>query len=71
MSMVIHLASRRAVQSLSPVKGNPHQHFADAANGLSMAARYLRDGNIAGAQRKAVQALAALRQLQAVEGGAQ
>ena len=67
MSMVIHLASRCAAPSL-PATGTPDpiQHFADAHNALAMALHYLRqpgDANVAGATRKAVQALAALRRL--------
>jgi hypothetical protein len=49
------------------------QAFADAHNALSMAAYYLRQpaANVPGATRKAVQALAALRRLDAmVQGGA-
>ena len=70
MSMVIHLASRCAAPSL-PATGTPDpiQHFADAHNALAMALHYLRqpgDANVAGATRKAVQALAALRRLAAV-----
>lgn len=66
---VVHLASRRAAPSL-PVEGDPQQHLVDVHNGLQMALHYVRHGNHAGAQRKAVQALAALRKLQTVEGGA-
>lgn len=69
MSMVIPLASRSAAPTL-PVKGSndPVQAFADASNALAMAARYLRqtDANVTGATRKAVQALAALRRLDAL-----
>ena len=39
-------------------------HRSDACNALSMAAYYARSGNTAGAQRKAAQALAALRRLE-------
>lgn len=67
MSMVIHLASRCAAPSL-PATGTPDpiQHYADAHNALAMALHYLREpdqANVAGATRKAVQALAALRRL--------
>ena len=67
MSMVIHLASRCAAPSL-PATGTPDpiRHYADAHNALAMALHYLRqpgDANVAGATRKAVQALAALRGL--------
>ncbi|UCV01343.1 hypothetical protein KI609_05870 [Acidovorax radicis] len=64
--MVIHLASHCAAPSL-PATGTPEpiQHFADAHNALAMALHYLRQpsGNVPGATRKAVQALAALRRL--------
>jgi hypothetical protein len=52
---------------------DPIQAFADASNALAMAAYYLRQpaANVPGATRKAVQALAALRRLDAmVQGGA-
>lgn len=51
---------------------DPVQAFADASNALAMAAYYLRQpANVPGATRKAVQALAALRRLDAlVQGGA-
>jgi len=67
MSMVIHLASRCAAPSL-PATGthDPIQLHADAHNALAMALHYLRQpdqANVAGATRKAVQALAALRRL--------
>ena len=45
---------------------NEAQHLADAHNALAMALHYLRqpgDANVAGATRKAVQALAGLRRL--------
>lgn len=75
MSMVIHLASRCAAPSL-PATGTPEpiQHFADAHNALAMALHYLRqpgDANVAGATRKAVQALAALRRLNVPAGDIQ
>ncbi len=75
MSMVIHLASRCAAPSL-PTTGTPDpiQHFADAHNALAMALHYLRqpgDANVAGATRKAVQALAALRRLNVPAGDIQ
>lgn len=66
MTNVIPLASRCAAPSL-PATGTPDpiQHFADAHNALAMALHYLRQpsGNVPGATRKAVQALAALRRL--------
>ena len=60
---VITKASRRA--AITPSKGTPIQHHADAHNALSMAVHYLSQphANVAGARRKAVQALAALRSL--------
>ena len=74
MSMVIHLASRRAAPT-TPATGTPDpiQAYADAHNALAMALHYLRtpSGNLPGATRKAVQALAALRRLDAMgQGGA-
>ena len=68
---IITLASRRA----APTNPTPdtyeaaQQAYADASNGLSMARHYLQQGNFAAAQRKMVQALAAVRGLQ-TEGGA-
>jgi hypothetical protein len=67
---IITLASRRA----APTNPTPdtyeaaQQAYADASNGLSMARHYLQQGNFAAAQRKMVQALAAVRGLQ-TEGG--
>lgn len=75
MSTVIRLASRSAAPS-SPATGTPDpiQAFADAHNALSMAMHYLQQPeamNVPGATRKAVQAVAALRRLNAsVQGGA-
>lgn len=74
MSMVIHLASRRAAPT-TPATGTPDpiQLHAEAHNALAMALHYLRQpaGNVPGASRKAVQALAALRRLDAMgQGGA-
>jgi len=67
MTMVIQLASRRAAPT-TPAKGTPDpiQLHAEAHNALAMALHYLRTpaGNVPGAARKAVQALAALRTLQ-------
>lgn len=71
MSRVIHLASRRAVHITGTT--DPIEAFAEAHNALSMALHYLRQpsGNLPGATRKAVQALAALRRLDAsTQGGA-
>ena len=67
MTNVIPLARRRAATT-PPTTGNPDpiQSFGDACNALSMAAHYVRSGNNAGAQRKAIQALAALRRLEGV-----
>ena len=61
---VITKASRRA--AITPTTGNdPIQLHADARNALSTAVFYLSQpqANVAGARRKAVQALAALRSL--------
>ena len=61
---VITKASRRA--AITPTKGNtPIQLHADARNALSTAVFYLTQpqANVAGARRKAVQALAALRSI--------
>ncbi|MCS4511507.1 hypothetical protein [Xylophilus ampelinus] len=66
MTTVISLASRRAAPP-SPAQGTPDpiQLHAQAHNALSMALWHLSQpaGNIPGATRKAVQALAALNQL--------
>ncbi len=86
MTMVIQLASRRAAPGThnARVAGihqaandtpDPIQLHAEAHNALAMALHYLRTpaGNVPGAARKAVQALAALRCLQAASarsGGA-
>jgi hypothetical protein len=74
MTTVIHLASPSAVPTL-PVMGthDPIQLHADAHNALAMALHYLRQpaANVPGATRKAVQALAALRRMEACgQGGA-
>ena len=67
MTTVISLASRRAAPT-TPATGTPDpiQLHATASNALSMALHYLRqpESNLPGAARKAVQALAALNQLQ-------
>lgn len=74
-TVIIDLASRSAAPS-QPNTGTPDplQTFAHAHNALSMALYYLRQpsGNVPGAMRKAVQALAALRVLDAAgrQGGA-
>lgn len=72
MTPVIHLASRRAVPTMPmpPVQGTPDpiQLHAEAHNALAMALHYLRQPvgvNVPGATRKVVQALAALRSLDA------
>lgn len=44
------------------------QAFADAINCASMARWYLKRGNLPAARRKAVQAIAAIAQLQRLEG---
>ncbi len=67
MTNVIPLARRRAA-AITPSTGTPApiQAYADAHNALAMALHYLRtpSGNLPGATRKAVQALAALRRLE-------
>ena len=70
MNNVITLASRSAAPT-SPQGArlgapDPIQLYADAHNALAMALHYLRQpsGNVPGAMRKAVQALAALRRLE-------
>lgn len=74
MTTVIHLASPSAMPTL-PAMGTPDpiQLHADAHNALAMALHYLRQpaANVPGATRKAVQALAALRRMDACgQGGA-
>lgn len=73
MTPVIHLASRSAAPT-SPqgarlgAPTDPIQLHADAHNALAMALHYVRQPgalNVPGATRKAVQALAALRRLDA------
>lgn len=70
MSRVIDLASRRAAPNF-PTQGTPDpiQAFTEAHNAVSMALHYLCQptGNVQGAMRKTVQALAALRQLQVIQ----
>jgi len=65
MTTVIPLGGARAAPT--PTNGNPDQIqlHAEAHNALAMALHYMRqpDANVAGAVRKAVQALAALRRL--------
>ena len=69
MTRVTHLASRHAAPT-PPTMGtrtpDPIQLHAEAHNALAMALHYLRQpsGNVPGAMRKAVQALAALRRLE-------
>lgn len=72
MTNVIPLARRRAAAT-PPTTGTPDpiQSFGDACNALAMAAHYVRSGNTAGAQRKAIQGLAALRSLNAQDAGIQ
>lgn len=66
---IITLASRRAAPTPTPDTCEAAQQaYADASNGLNMARHYLQQGNFAAAQRKMVQALVAVRGLQA-EGG--
>ncbi|UOB06523.1 hypothetical protein [[Acidovorax] ebreus] len=72
MTRVIHLASPSAAPT-TPATGNPDpiQLHADAHNALAMALHYLRQpaANVPGATRKAVQALAALRRMEACGQG--
>ena len=67
VTTVITLASRCAAPT-QPTMGTPDtiQLHAEAHNALAMALHYLRQpsGNVPGAMRKAVQALAALRRLE-------
>ena len=66
MTATTQQASRSAAPLSLPTTGTtPNQLHADAHNALSMAVYYLRqpEANVAGARRKAVQALAALRGL--------
>ena len=67
MTNVTPLASRCAAPTQGARLGapDPIQLHADAHNALAMALHYLRQpsGNVPGATRKAVQALAALRRL--------
>lgn len=58
-----HTTTGRTARTSDPV-----QHYADALNCASMARYYLRQGNLAAARRKSVQALAAIAQLQRLEG---
>jgi len=72
MTNAIPLASRSAAPTIPQgarlgALTDPVQLYADAHNALAMALHYLRqpDANVPGAARKAVQALAALRGLDA------
>ncbi|MFT4266912.1 MAG: hypothetical protein QM586_06795 [Xenophilus sp.] len=74
MTTATPLASARAAHP-SPATGaaDPIQLHAEAHNALAMALHYIRQpqANVPGAARKAVQALAALRRLDAgMQGGA-
>lgn len=62
-------ASPVASRSAAPItpRHDPIQLHMDAHNACAMASYYLRKGNHAGAARKAVQAMAALRRLAACE----
>ena len=66
MTKVIHLAHVRAIPTPMTGTPDPIQLHATASNALAMALHYLRqpESNLPGAARKAVQALAALNQLQ-------
>lgn len=65
-------APKGRIEPTTPTMGTPDliQGYAEAHNALAMALHYLRQppGNVRGAMRKTVQALAALRGLQ-TEGG--
>lgn len=63
MTAITQQASRAATPTTGTT--DPIQLHADAHNALSMAVFYLRQptANVAGARRKAVQALSALRNL--------
>lgn len=50
-----HTTTARTARTSDPI-----QHYADALNCASMARYYLRQGNLAAARRKSVQALAAV-----------
>ena len=61
-----------AVRVTTPTTGKSHQFdpiqlHVDAVNACAMASYYTRKGNHAGAARKAVQAVSALRKLAAFE----
>ena len=73
MTTAIPLASRRAAPLPAPAGASDPIHLhAEAHNALAMALHYMRQpvANVPGAARKAVQALAALRRLDGVQGGA-
>lgn len=57
--------TQQASRCAAPAQADPIQLHADAHNALNMAVFYLRqpNANVAGARRKAVQALSALRSL--------
>ena len=67
------VASRSAAPTLTPTTRKTPSHFdpvathGEAVNACAMASYYTRKGNHAGAARKAVQALSALRKLAAFE----
>ena len=71
MTRVTHLASRHAAPTpptMGPRTPDPIQLHAEAHNALAMALHYLRQTagvNVPGATRKVVQALAALRSMDA------
>ena len=72
--MIVSLPTtpRRTAAAPAPAGARPElvQTYGDACNALAMAAYYLRQppGNLPAAVRKAGQAMAALRRLQAMEG---
>jgi hypothetical protein len=64
----------RIAPASKPSTGNTHRidpvaFYGEAVNACAMATYYARKGNYAGAARKAVQALAALRRLDAMGQG--
>jgi len=73
----VALVSPEGAKTMTPTPGaqaaptptqSDQQAFADAINCASMARWYLKRGNLPAARRKAVQALAAMQQLQQLEG---
>ena len=71
MTTVITQASRRVAPTTPPTTGNTHHDpvalHGEAINACAMASYYTRKGNHAGAARKSIQALSALRKLAAFD----